>query len=122
MISRSTKNRNFKTLFDQRKNIHCWIKLIKAPLPRGVTSIIGFINTGAKLTHLFADFERFLAEIVAEIDDFGAFRPKFAPNRPRKRLENRRKEVKTRKIVIKPIETQKYSGFLQFFGFSERVG
>ena len=59
------------------------------------------LNTGAKLTHPFADFERFLAEIVTEIDDLELSRPKFPPNRPRKRLENRGKEVKTRKRVIK---------------------
>ena len=70
------------------------------------------VNTDAKLTHLFADFQRFLAKSMVEIIDFGALRTHFAQNRPRKRLENRKKEVKPRKIVIKPIETQNYPWFL----------
>ena len=94
----------------------------KKILPGIGRNVRNCINTGAKLTHLFAHFQRFLAEIIVEIIDFRAFRTNFAQNRPRNRLENRRKDVKTCKIVIKPIETQKYPGFWGNFGFSERVG
>ena len=95
-----------------RTGVPGWVAMLLLWDLKRVNSTMDHLNTGAKLTHLFADFERFLAEIVAEIDDFLAFKPKFAPNRPRKRLENRRKEVKTRKIAINPIETQKYPQFL----------
>lgn len=62
------------------------------------------VNTGAKLIRItvFADFERALVQILVEITDFGAFRPKFA--------------------LKKSVEMQNISRIFANVWFSERAG
>ena len=63
------------------------------------------VNAVRKLKQHFADFDVFLALKLLKMMNFGLSTSKFDQNRPRNRLENRKKEVETRNNAIKPIQT-----------------
>ena len=52
------------------------------------------LKTGAKLTHLFAHFQRFLADIIVEIIDFRAFGTEFTKQWSENVLKNGEKRYK----------------------------